>query len=136
MKALKVIIPLLILDQLTKILTLGKHLSLTPFFSINSTTNTGTLFGLSQGNNFLFILLTLLFLAFLAYIYKKEKSLQPGLSFIFAGAVGNLLDRIFYGHVLDFLDFKIWPIFNFADAFLTFGILYCLYLLFRTNNPH
>ena len=115
MKKASFILFLLFLDQLTKILTLNIHKKFL-FFSINSTTNTGTLFGLSQGNNLLFTLLSLALISLLIYFYKKEPPLQTGFNFILAGALGNLLDRLFRGVVLDFLDFKIWPIFNLADA--------------------
>ena len=46
---------------------------------------------------------------------------------IVSGALSNLFDRIFFGHIIDFIDFRIWPIFNIADACITLGILYLVF---------
>ncbi len=45
------------------------------------------------------------------------------LGFILAGALGNLIDRLFFGYVIDFLDFRIWPVFNVADSAITIGAI-------------
>jgi len=47
------------------------------------------------------------------------------------GALGNLLDRIRYGYVVDFLDFKFWPVFNVADSFITLGTIFMVAFLLR-----
>ncbi len=130
MKKLKLFFLLLILDQASKYFTQGIHKDF-KIFALNSTPNTGTFFGLAQGNNLFFIFLTLILLSLILYFYKKEAPLQYPLLFIITGATGNLLDRIFRGYVPDFLDFKIWPIFNLADSFITLGIIYCVYKTFK-----
>ena len=60
------------------------------------------------------------------YIYpripQKSKMLRLGVGMLFGGAVGNLIDRIRTGLVVDFFDFKIWPIFNIADIFIVVGV--------------
>ena len=131
---LKLFFFLVFLDQLTKTLTQGVHSELLPFFAITSITNTGTAFGLFSSNNFLHLILTALLLGISLYLYKKESSLRQGLLFILAGGTGNLLDRIFRGHVLDFLDFKLWPVFNLADTFIALGVAYCLYSLYKEHR--
>ena len=131
---LRFIFSLLLLDQATKYLTLGIHKEIFSFFFINSVHNSGTLFGLFQNTNFILIVLTFLILSILFYFYNKEPSLQQGFNFIIAGALGNLLDRVYRGYVLDFLDFKLWPIFNLADSFVVLGVFFCVYSTFKKES--
>ncbi|AKL97544.1 signal peptidase II [Endomicrobium proavitum] len=124
---------ILALDQLMKFLVekfipLGsavKVVGLFDFFNITHVTNTGVAFSFFQGKNFLFALIIAVFLiCVLAWVIKnKEKitTLQKyAFCLIIAGGAGNLIDRIFRGAVVDFLDFGInslrWPSFNVADS--------------------
>ena len=131
---LRFIFSLLLLDQTIKYLTLDVHKEIFPFFFINSVHNNGTLFGLFQNTNFILIVLTFLILSILFYFYNKEPSLQQGFNFIIAGALGNLLDRVYRGYVLDFLDFKLWPIFNLADTFVVIGIIFFVYFTLKKES--
>jgi len=91
--------------------------------------NTGIAFGLFKGHGFVFIvvpIIVIILLIFNIYYYKynNEALSRPyifGFSLILGGAIGNLIDRVVYGHVIDFLDFRIWPIFNVADSAITVG---------------
>ncbi len=107
----------IILDQLTKFIFKN-------YFSY--TTNTGALFGLFKGYNLLFIIITLIVIIVIIYYMNKHKLKQIEtilLSLILGGAVGNLIDRMIYGHVIDFINLKIWPSFNIADAAITIGVI-------------
>jgi lipoprotein signal peptidase len=80
--------------------------------------------------DFIFWLLWILILSFVIYFIWKnyQKTEASILSFfalflILAGACGNFLDRIFFGCVIDFIDLKVWPIFNLADSFITIGAI-------------
>jgi len=65
---------------------------------------------------------------------RQSKSYSIALSLILAGALGNLVDRLFFGYVIDFLDFRIWPVFNVADSAITVGaILLGWLILFKKN---
>ena len=103
-------------------------------------TNRGALFGFghTQSSHFRFIALTavpLLIVGVIIFILIKarpdEKVLSTGMSFILGGAIGNLIDRLFYGEVIDFLDFYIrghhWYTFNLADSFISIGIVLILF---------
>ena len=95
-------------------------------FHITPTYNTGIAFGLFKGYN-LYIFSAVSVIMSLAILYiliaKRPKSLclSLGLSLVMAGAVGNLIDRLAHGHVLDFIDLRIWPVFNIADSAITIG---------------
>ena len=69
---------------------------------------------------------------------EKEITLTLALSFILGGAMGNLIDRLLYGEVIDFLDFYWsryhWPAFNAADSFITIGVLLTLFRLIQSKD--
>ena len=96
-------------------------------FHLTHITNSGAGFGILQQQKFLLILISLIVIGFILYylprIKEKEKLLQFLVGFVLGGTIGNLIDRVAYGYVIDFFDFQIWPIFNFADSFVTIGII-------------
>lgn len=128
----------LIFDQITKIIFEGKTIAIIKgVFSFTSSHNDGAGFGVLSGKVWLLILFTIFFLAFILIFnhYQKHKNAlySWSMSLIFAGAIGNLIDRIFFGYVRDFLFFELinFPIFNVADSCLTIGIiLLVVFLLF------
>jgi len=112
------------------------------FFNISHVHNRGAVFGIfnQPGNSFIFYALTLASLAAFAvvvYFFLKvppsEFLLKFTLSLIIAGAMGNSLDRLFRGYVIDFLDFHLnhwhWPSFNIADSCITIGAVFMIYIL-------
>ncbi|NLM51866.1 MAG: signal peptidase II [Firmicutes bacterium] len=68
------------------------------------------------------LLIVLLLLIFLAKLPQQERLLRLALAIILGGALGNLLDRLRLGYVIDFLDFRIWPVFNLADMAIVLGV--------------
>ena len=119
-----------ILDQVTKFLTLKflfakDSVSLLPFFSLTYVENTGSAFGLFQNAN-LFLLFISVLVLLLMFIWRKDIFVlgnwaKCGYYLIFAGALGNIYDRIILGYVVDFLDFHFWPVFNIADSSISIG---------------
>lgn len=119
-----------VLDRVTKFLTLKflfakGSVSLLPFFSLTYVENSGSAFGLFQNAN-LFLLILSLFVLLLMFIWRKDIFVlgnwaKCGYYLIFAGALGNIYDRIFLGYVVDFLDFHFWPVFNIADSSISIG---------------
>ena len=135
--AVPFILILIFLDQVTKwwivnyIMQPVKLIPITPFFNIVLTWNSGISFGIcmNQGDFSVIILSTLaiLIVFFLAaWLMKAEnKKLIIGLICIIGGAIGNIIDRVYHGAVIDFLDFHIksyhWPAFNVADSCIFIG---------------
>lgn len=117
------------------------------FFSITYVRNKGAAFGLLANSSFrtpFFIFVTLAaVVGILWYLHrtrKQQKLLQCSLSLIFAGAVGNLIDRIRMGEVIDFLDVfwrqYHWPAFNVADSAITVGVALLLIDTWREERRH
>lgn len=99
--------------------------------------NTGAAFGILGGNIVLLLIFTVVFLlafVFVDFYYKSSNGWYiAGFSLMVGGAIGNMIDRIFLGYVRDFIELKFidFPIFNFADIFLTVGVIcYIVYLVF------
>ncbi len=127
---------IILIDQLIKYLAVSNltfHQPITiikNFFYITLATNTGIGFGLLKNTNALLIFLTIMILGGVLYLWEhlpKARNAQLSISLILAGAFSNLLDRIFRGHIIDFIDFRIWPIFNIADACITIGVIYLIF---------
>jgi signal peptidase II len=131
-----IVFTIIALDQLTKYLIVN---SLSPYDSIEifsflhivNVRNTGAAFGSfkSLGSSF-FIIVAVAAIGFVVYLLIKRAYNTFGLSLILGGAVGNLIDRVLYGQVVDFIDFSIgsyhWPAFNVADSALSVGIIIIL----------
>lgn len=133
------IIVLLIFDQMTKTFILSNYKEGTSYkifgdiLYITMVKNTGSAFGILQQNNNLHIFLTVVFLTVIGFFYKgffigEKKTFLPliGLSFIIGCSLGNLVDRVSLGYVVDFIDFKFWPVFNFADTGIVIGVILVL----------
>ncbi|MFA6582845.1 MAG: signal peptidase II [Elusimicrobiaceae bacterium] len=109
-----------------------------PFFRFTYVENTGAAFGMLAGRNAFFVIITVLLLGGIFY-YRRQlaehgKMASLAMVFICAGAVGNLYDRLAYGYVVDFLDFRVWPVFNLADSFISAGGV-LLAWAFYFNSP-
>lgn len=133
---------LIVADQLTKFWALEQlHNAdrvipvINGVFEFRYLENRGVAFGMMQGQTWLFIPITLLISALIVVMLirspmRKHKMFSIPAAMVMAGAIGNLIDRIAYGYVIDFLYFKLidFPIFNFADCCVVIGA--CLLFLF------
>ncbi len=140
-----------VMDQITKALILDNlplynSITVVPgFFNITHIHNPGGAFGFlaNQGAGLrktVFLFVSLLAVCLIFWFYKKtpttHRILATGFAMIFGGAVGNLIDRVRFGKVVDFLDFYIgnlhWPAFNIADSAITVGIgIFILHIVFK-----
>ncbi|MFB5066314.1 MAG: signal peptidase II [Candidatus Wallacebacter cryptica] len=122
---------IIVLDQLSKLListnfVIGERIRLLPYVYLTYVENVGAAFGLFANYRWLFIGLGLVVL-FLTWYYRKEikkqnKLFQWGIALAIAGTIGNLIDRIRIGAVIDFIDITIFPIFNIADMSIVAGV--------------
>ena len=139
----------LIIDQITKILVIkilplsGSIEIIKNFFYIIPTNNTGAAFSILIGQRIFLILITIAILAFLIQYIKKNKIERMidiiSFSFIIGGSLGNLIDRIIRGSVIDFISLKLgnynFPIFNIADTLIVVGVILLL-LGAKGGNKH
>lgn len=125
------------LDQYTKSLVL-EHIPfldswlpdslswLSPFARIVHWRNSGAAFGIFQNGNLIFIIMaflaTLFILIYFPLIEKNEKALRFAMILQLGGALGNLIDRLKFGYVIDFLSVGNFPVFNVADSSITIGV--------------
>ena len=142
------LVSIIVLDQLTKIIvdrTMPLHHSIPiadGFFSLTYVRNTGAAFGIFAGSHEVFRLpfligVSILAIGFILVMLKRLRDdatgLVTALTFILAGAIGNLIDRVLHGEVIDFLDVYYsnyhWPAFNLADSFITVGVTITLFYL-------
>lgn len=143
---------IVLLDRLTKIffssfLDYGQSLPVIKnVFHFTMMHNTGIAFGLFRNHDMVFPIMpmvAIILLLFNIYYYRQNNEILSmayivGFSLILGGAIGNLIDRIQYGYVIDFLDFRVWPIFNIADSAITVGAILigwkCFYLSSRVKQ--
>ncbi|MFC1754336.1 signal peptidase II [Thermoproteota archaeon] len=144
-----VVILIVALDQLSKIfisntLTLNQSFPvIRDFFHVTLVHNTGIAFGMLKGNSTIILIVTIVGLAIIAYSLRKDllanhclsdwKKIPAidklAMSLILGGAIANMIDRIRLGYVVDFLDFRIWPVFNIADSCITIGAFILIWKL-------
>lgn len=134
------------LDRLTKCIVtanmdLGQSIKVWPnVFHITYVLNNGTAFGLLKGYGAFLAILSLFVVMFIiAYTMKNKKAPRPmvlALGLVLGGAAGNLVDRIASGRVIDFLDFRVWPVFNIADSAITAGAAILVFSMLKRQKSH
>jgi len=133
-------VPLYAVDQLTKQLVLRlinpyeARIIIPDFFTLVNVTNTGAAFGSFRGNNTFFVIISIVALVVVATLLARKRQADPwrdlSLALLLAGILGNLTDRLLYGHVIDFLLFNLhtryadpWPAFNVADSCISIAVV-------------
>lgn len=139
-----VLIIWLIIDQVSKYYVmnhfmLGESVVIIPnVFHLTYIINRGAAFGMFANQQWFFLAVAIILLLVCAYYWKRilsgPKSLQFGTALLVSGAVGNGLDRYLLHGVVDFFDFRIWPIFNVADIGICMGVSFVIYYLFTSNE--
>ena len=128
---------IVVADQLIKIwirsnLAVGQSMPDTGFFQITHVNNSGAAFGLFQGQTFaLTVFASVIIVGLLLYVFFISRRVhflenmlgRTGLGLVLGGAAGNLIDRVRFGYVTDFIDVGLWPAFNIADSAVTVGVI-------------
>lgn len=142
-------IPMLMFDIFTKWIVRvyidqgHGHAVIPGFFNLRHDRNTGAAFGILSDQRILLIIITvaaLFFIFWYSYRFKDSRWMQCALGFLLGGAVGNFIDRLFLGSVVDFLQFGIeskrlyWPTFNVADVSVCIGAGMLIVYLFRIQS--
>jgi signal peptidase II len=141
---------ILLFDQLTKLLVLqtiayGQIVPITPFFNLTLLFNKGAAFSFlaneSGWQHYFFLSIAIgaaLFILIMLKRHAHQRLFSFALALILGGAIGNAIDRVLYGHVVDFLDVYIqqwhWPAFNIADSAICIGAVLLLIDEFRRVN--
>ncbi len=143
MKKMKIRFPIIIAaialaDQLTKFLVrlylapVHDIALLGPLLHLTYAENTGAGFSLFQDMNSILLFVNLIIIGMLMYFFFEFRDDEKlFVSLIIGGAAGNIIDRIFLGHVIDFIHLPLWPIFNLGDSAVTIGVVGLLYLSMR-----
>ncbi|AKS67366.1 signal peptidase II [Staphylococcus schleiferi] len=143
-----IVVLILIADQVTKFvirtqMAVGESFNVIPhFLSITSHRNNGAAWGILSGKiTFFYIITVIILIALVVFFIKEAKNqmmMQIAISLLFAGALGNFIDRVRTGEVVDFVDTVIFgydfPIFNIADASLTIGVILLVIILLKDQN--
>ena len=128
------------IDQLTKliassVLITGQSIPPRGFFRITLTHNSGGAFGMFPDQTTFLILASVVGIGVLVWLYIKQYFQGPlfnlSLGLQIGGALGNLLNRVLQGKVVDFIDIGIWPVFNVADSAMVVGITILIFLALR-----
>lgn len=136
-KILPISLLLIVIDQIVKILVINKMtlqqsiIVINNFFNITYVRNTGAAWSILSGNVLLLIMISIIALGVIYYYLIKDKELKKihivSYSMLIGGIIGNLIDRVVHGYVIDYLDFKIFnynfPIFNIADTLIVISII-------------
>jgi len=145
-------LPLYALDQLTKQLVLRSispfdaRIVVRNFFSLVYVTNNGAAFGSFKGNNTFFVIISIIALVVVTILLMRRRQTDlwrdASLALLLAGILGNLTDRLLYGHVIDFLLFNLhvryadpWPAFNVADSCISIAVvLFIIHSFWRPSS--
>jgi len=109
-------------------------------FHITYVLNAGAAFGILENQQMFFVIIAVVMLGVTLYFFRQIpvsfRLMRLGLSLLAGGAVGNVIDRVQTGYVVDFFDFRIWPVFNVADIAIVTGVACIIYTLTFMSFPN
>lgn len=133
----------IVLDQVSKFwiranMSPGQSIPAEGPFRMTYVTNVGGAFGILGNQAFLILLTTMVGIAaillYSRYPVFNRMLVKVALGLLLGGAVGNLIDRLFFGRVIDFIDVGAWPVFNLADSAISIGVILLLYYFFSARR--
>lgn len=136
---------LILIDQASKaavqsFMHTGQSILLIPrVLSLTYTLNSGAAFGLLDGSAGILAFITIIIIAFIIFYFRERVQwdniqMSLGISFWVSGALGNLIDRIRVGMVVDFIHIHFWPVFNIADSSILIGSLLLFWSLYKYSE--
>lgn len=139
------IVLIIALDQISKQYVQGNLLEnesipiIQNIFHFTYVHNYGAAFGILRNQKPFFIVMTLAVVIGTFFFLRTQEKVHPAMKFsltlIIAGAIGNLIDRIQFGYVRDFFDFRVWPVFNIADMAIVCGAILLSYYMLIIDRP-
>ncbi len=144
-KIIILILLFIVIDFVSKILVINLLKSntliiISNFLKFTYIKNMGAAFGILSGNIILLIIITLFFIYYIIKELKNNSDKKLSIisyALILSGAIGNLIDRVFRGYVVDFISFTIFgremAVFNVADSYITIGVILLLISMFKEN---
>lgn len=137
---------ILVIDRVVKILV-NKYIPLDKTIKVfkkiiylTNVHNKGAAFSVMYGQRIFLILISLIFLGLIIYYIIKHNKYNIEFSFIIGGLIGNLIDRVIFGYVIDYIGLKIFnyyfPIFNIADSFIVIGALLLIFKKDKVGEKH
>lgn len=143
---LAVIGSVIVFDQLIKYVVvnsmfLGQSIAIVPnVLHLTYILNAGAAFGILANQRIFFIAIAAVLIGIIVFFYPKilklNRSFQLGIALLFGGAIGNMIDRIFIGKVVDYVDLRVWPIFNLADMAIVGGCIIIVYQMLFAKEHH
>jgi signal peptidase II len=139
-----IIMAVLLIDQGSKaavqiLMHRGESIAVAPpVFYLTYIVNPGAAFGILPNQRMLFIITGMLLVIGILAGYRMlppgRKVLKTGMGLVLGGALGNMVDRLRYGGVVDFLDFRVWPVFNLADTAIFIGAFLLAWELLKDGS--
>ena len=136
---------IVVLDQVVKFLVTHEMFPgmsipvIQDVFHITFVLNPGAAFGILAHQRSFFIVMGIVIAIlgglFSPYIRRQCRIFRCGTALLLGGALGNLIDRVRFGHVIDFFDFRIWPVFNIADIAIVVGVAAIIYAILFKMHP-
>lgn len=136
---------IVVLDQVVKFLVTHEMFPgmsipvIQDVFHITFVLNPGAAFGILAHQRSFFIVMGIVIVIlgglFSPYIRRQCRIFRCGTALLLGGALGNLIDRVRFGHVIDFFDFRIWPVFNIADIAIVVGVTAIIYAILFKMHP-
>lgn len=136
---------IVVLDQVVKFLVAHEMFHgmsipvIQDVFHITFVLNPGAAFGILAHQRSFFIVMGIVIVIlgglFSPYIRRQCRIFRCGTALLLGGALGNLIDRVRFGHVIDFFDFRIWPVFNIADIAIVVGVAAIIYAILFKMHP-
>ena len=134
-----ILLLIILFDQVTKMILINQNITIIPnFLSFNYIQNTGAAFNIGSNNIIMIIIINVIIIG-LIIKFIKDNDLDIGvllsIFIVLAGGISNLIDRIFRGFVIDFIDVNIFnfPNFNVADICIVLGIVFLIFIIIKST---